>query len=105
MKKILGLDLGTTSIGWAVVNEATNKEEKSSIVKLGVRVNPLTVDEQNALRDQINEHLVEGDLRREVNMNIKTKMEINSYQARPIAFVPKLQQKKSLLKNWLAFYL
>lgn len=46
MKKILGLDLGTTSIGWAVVNEATNNEEKSSIVKLGVRVNPLSVDEQ-----------------------------------------------------------
>lgn len=45
MKKILGLDLGTNSIGWAVVNEAENKEEKSSIVKLGVRVNPLTVDE------------------------------------------------------------
>ncbi len=46
MKKILGLDLGTNSIGWAVVNEAENKDEKSSIVKLGVRVNPLTVDEQ-----------------------------------------------------------
>lgn len=46
MRKILGLDLGTNSIGWAVVNEAENKEEKSSIVKLGVRVNPLTVDEQ-----------------------------------------------------------
>lgn len=46
MKKILGLDLGTNSIGWAVVNEAENAEEKSSIVKLGVRVNPLTVDEQ-----------------------------------------------------------
>lgn len=45
MKKILGLDLGTNSIGWVVVNEAENKEEKSSIVKLGVRVNPLTVDE------------------------------------------------------------
>ena len=40
----------------------------------------LTIEEQNALRDVINEHLVEGDLRREVNMNIKTKMEINSYQ-------------------------
>ena len=40
----------------------------------------LTMEELNALRDQINEHLVEGDLRREVNMNIKTKMEINSYQ-------------------------
>ena len=37
MKRILGLDLGTNSIGWAVVNEAENCEEKSSIVKLGVR--------------------------------------------------------------------
>lgn len=46
MKKILGLDLGTNSIGWAVVNEAEIADEQSSIVKLGVRVNPLTVDEQ-----------------------------------------------------------
>ena len=45
MKKILGLDLGTTSIGWALVNEAEHSEEKSSIIRLGVRVNPLTVDE------------------------------------------------------------
>lgn len=45
MKKILGLDLGTNSIGWAVVNEAEKAHEKSSIVKVGVRVNPLTVDE------------------------------------------------------------
>lgn len=45
MKKILGLDLGTNSIGWAVVNEAETADEQSSIVKLGVRVNPLTVDE------------------------------------------------------------
>lgn len=46
MKKILGLDLGTTSIGWALVNEAENKNETSNIIKLGVRVNPLSVDEQ-----------------------------------------------------------
>lgn len=45
MKKILGLDLGTNSIGWALVNEAQDNNEKSSIIKLGVRVNPLTVDE------------------------------------------------------------
>jgi len=45
MKKILGLDLGTNSIGWALVEEAENSDEKSSIIKLGVRVNPLTVDE------------------------------------------------------------
>jgi CRISPR-associated endonuclease Csn1 len=47
MKKILGLDLGTTSIGWALVNESENDNEKSSIVKIGVRVNPLTIDEQS----------------------------------------------------------
>ena len=46
MKRILGLDLGTNSIGWALVNEKENEQEKSSIIKLGVRVNPLTVDEQ-----------------------------------------------------------
>ena len=45
MKKILGLDLGTNSIGWAVVNEAENANEKSSIIRMGVRVNLLTVDE------------------------------------------------------------
>ena len=37
MKRILGLYLGTNSIGWALVEEAENKEENSSIVKLGVR--------------------------------------------------------------------
>ena len=46
MKKILGLDLGTTSIGWALVNEKENDHEKSEIIRLGVRVNPLTVDEK-----------------------------------------------------------
>ncbi len=46
MKKILGLDLGTNSIGWALVNEGEGEGEQSSIIKVGVRVNPLTVDEQ-----------------------------------------------------------
>lgn len=46
MKKILGLDLGSASIGWALVNEAENENEQSNIIKLGVRVNPLTTDEQ-----------------------------------------------------------
>lgn len=46
MKRILGLDLGTNSIGWALVDEAENLSEKSAIIKLGVRVNPLTTDEK-----------------------------------------------------------
>ncbi|PVX49993.1 CRISPR-associated endonuclease Csn1 [Balneicella halophila] len=46
MKRILGLDLGTNSIGWALVHQSEAKEELSEIIKLGVRVNPLTVDEK-----------------------------------------------------------
>ena len=44
------------------------------------RAGDLSNDELNAIRDEVNKYMTEGDLRREVNMNIKTKMEINSYQ-------------------------
>ena len=44
------------------------------------RVKDLDENELNRLRDEISKYTVEGDLRRDVNMNIKTKMEINSYQ-------------------------
>ena len=40
----------------------------------------LTEAEVAALRSQVDKYLVEGDLRREVQMSIKNKMEINSYQ-------------------------
>ncbi|WP_339755260.1 type II CRISPR RNA-guided endonuclease Cas9 [Algoriphagus aquimarinus] len=45
MKNILGLDLGTTSIGFAHVIEDENPS-KSKIIQIGSRVNPLTTDEQ-----------------------------------------------------------
>jgi CRISPR-associated endonuclease Csn1 len=44
-KNILGLDLGTTSIGFAHVIEG-EKPENSSINMLGVRIIPLSIDEQ-----------------------------------------------------------
>jgi len=40
----------------------------------------LSNDELVLIRDEVNKYLTEGDLRREVNMNIKNKMEINCYQ-------------------------
>ena len=46
MKKILGLDLGTTSIGWSFINEAENEYESSLIINTGVRIVPLTTDEE-----------------------------------------------------------
>jgi small subunit ribosomal protein S13 len=45
------------------------------------RVRDLTEDEVNRLREMIDrEHKVEGDLRREVNLNIKRLMEIGCYR-------------------------
>lgn len=44
MKNILGLDLGTNSIGWAVVNRMTNKEGSEQLVNIqasGSRIIPM----------------------------------------------------------------
>jgi small subunit ribosomal protein S13 len=45
-----------------------------------VRTDDLTVEQINALRAEADKYVLVGDLKREVEMNIKTKMEINSYQ-------------------------
>jgi len=42
MSKILGLDLGVSSIGWAVIEE---KDKKNSILGMGVRIIPLSTDD------------------------------------------------------------
>ena len=49
-------------------------------VDLNKKAKDLSEDELTRIRKEVDNHTVEGDLRREVNMNIKTKMEINSYQ-------------------------
>lgn len=41
MKKILGLDLGTNSIGWAVVNEKEDTKKLESIEAAGSRIIPM----------------------------------------------------------------
>lgn len=38
MKRILGLDLGTNSIGWAVVNEAENVRKKNPTKTRGIKI-------------------------------------------------------------------
>ncbi len=49
-------------------------------VDLNKKAADLTEEELASIRKEIDKHTVEGDLRREVSMNSKTKMEINSYQ-------------------------
>ena len=44
MKKILGLDLGTNSVGWAVINSVVNDEGKEQLVNIsscGSRIIPM----------------------------------------------------------------
>jgi CRISPR-associated endonuclease Csn1 len=43
MKKILGLDLGTNSIGWALIENETKKNE-GNILGLGTRIIPMSQD-------------------------------------------------------------
>ena len=44
------------------------------------KVKDLTDEEVARLRKEVDNHVVEGDLRRNVQMSIKNKMEINCYQ-------------------------
>ena len=44
------------------------------------KIKDLTDEEVAKLRKEVDNYLVEGDLRREVKMSIKNKMEINSYE-------------------------
>ena len=53
---------------------------KAAKIDENKRVKDLTSEELVTIREQIDNHVTEGDLRRETTMNIKTKMEINSYQ-------------------------
>ena len=63
-------------IGRSLSNQILN----AANVDINKKAGELSQDEVARIREEVNKHLTEGDLRREVNMNIKTKMEINSYQ-------------------------
>ncbi len=53
---------------------------KEANVDAAKKVSTLDNDELARIRDEVSKHLTEGDLRREVSMNIKNEMEINSYR-------------------------
>ena len=53
---------------------------KESNVDFNKKAGELDNDELGRIRAAVDNYMTEGDLRREVSMNIKTKMEINSYE-------------------------
>ena len=56
------------------------------------RVRDLTEDELNKIRDIIDKLKVEGDLRREISLNIKRLMEIGSYRG--------IRHRRGLTCSW-----
>ncbi|MBU0473773.1 MAG: type II CRISPR RNA-guided endonuclease Cas9 [Bacteroidetes bacterium] len=94
MKKILGLDLGTTSIGWAMVNEAENENEKSEIIKLGVRVIPITTDEVgDFLKGKATSINADRTLKRGARRNL------NRFQLRRNALI-KILKTQNIISNF-----
>ena len=88
MARIAGVDLprdkrveiGLTYI-YGIGRTSAKKILEECGINLDTRVKDLTEDEAGKIRKVIdNEYMVEGDLRREVSMNIKRLMEIGSYR-------------------------
>lgn len=73
------IEIGLTYI-YGIGRSTAEKICSDAKVDPSVRVKDLTPDMEAALRKEVDKYLTEGDLRREVQMNIKGKMEINSYQ-------------------------
>ena len=65
---------------YGIGRNLSNTILKDAKVDINKKAKDLTEDELTRIRKEVEKYTVEGDLRREVNMNIKTKMEINSYQ-------------------------
>ena len=65
---------------YGIGRKRSNKILEAVKIAPSKKAGDLTNDELNLIRDEVSKYNVEGDLRREVNMNIKTKMEINSYE-------------------------
>ena len=49
---------------------------KEANVNVDTKVKDLTEDEQARIREQLDKHVLEGDLRREVSLNIKWKLDL-----------------------------
>ena len=63
------------------IGESTSKQIlKNAGVSEDIRTKDLTEEQLSAIRSQVSKIKVEGDLRREVNLNIKRLMEIGCYR-------------------------
>ena len=87
MARIAGVDLprdkriviGLTYI-YGIGNTRAQKILKDAGVSEDIRVRGLPPEQEEQIRTQVDQYQVEGDLRREVTLNIKRLQEIGSYR-------------------------
>ena len=72
-------EIGLTYI-FGIGRSTSNRVLANAGVEPDRKVKDLTEDEVRKLREQVDDLLVEGDLRRETSQNIKRLMEIGSYK-------------------------
>jgi small subunit ribosomal protein S13 len=72
-------EIGLTYI-FGIGRSTSNKVLAEAGVEPDRKVKDLTEDEVRKLREQVDDLLVEGDLRRETSQNVKRLMEIGSYK-------------------------
>ncbi|MEG1494881.1 MAG: 30S ribosomal protein S13 [Bacilli bacterium] len=87
MARIKGIDIPNdkqVEIALTYIYGIGRQLSKQILTKANVdpakKVSDLDNDELTRIRDEVTSHTVEGELRRDISMNIKTKMEINSYE-------------------------
>ena len=87
MARIAGVDIPNeknVGISLTYIYGIGRPTSAAILAKLGIdpgkRVKDLTDDELTAIRQEIGNYKTEGDLRRDVAMDIKRLMEINSYR-------------------------
>lgn len=87
MARIAGVDLPRNKrviVGLTYIYGIGRTRSEAILEKTGVdptaRIRDLTEDEVGLLREAIGDYTVEGDLRREVQLNIKRLIEIGSYR-------------------------
>ena len=87
MARIAGINIPMNKHVWVglthiygVGNTQSKKVCEAAGVKLDTPVKDLTDAEVTALRTQIGKLVVEGDLRREISMNIKRLMDLGCYR-------------------------
>lgn len=73
------IEIGLTAI-YGIGRNMGQKLLKECNIDPGVKVDDLTEDQVNKLRDKIERLQVEGDLRRKIQLDIKRLQEIGSYR-------------------------